>query len=490
MSTEVSGKQGRLSLTTKIFFGFGDVYGGGALVVVGFFYLFFLTVVAGLSPGLAGMVFMIGKAWDAVSDPLMGFLSDRTRSKYGRRRVYFLAGIIPIVVTFFLLWTVPPFESQAGTFIYYVAATIAFNTVITMVMVPYNAIIPELTPDYSERSSLTGFRIAFSNSASLVAAALPPIIFEQFASPEMGYRTMGLIFGLFFALPWLGVFYFTYERKAEPAPAGFTLFSDAFDTMRNFSFRMLVGTYLITFLALDVIMAVMMFYLTYIVGIYGFGQSLVLGLLVLCQVLALLIFVPVSQKYGKRASYLAGAVVAFLMLPVLFFFHQGSPVWLIYLVACVVGAGTSGIVFSPWAMLPDVLDVDEMVTGKQRQGVYSGVMTFMRKISAALAIFIVGWIIDLTGFINPSAAGVIVQQPDSFLLAVRILVAFLPMLLILIGVYFARRYPVTAEHHRGVREVLEKHSAGEAGTFEQKAAALTEQLYSNRFTSLASHRSE
>ncbi len=140
---------GKLPFTTKFFYGAGDIFGGGALILIGFYYLFFLTEVAGLNPVLAGLVLMLGKGWDAISDPLMGYITDQTRSRFGRRRVYFLAGILPIIITFTLLWSTPAFETQFGLFLFFLVMNILFNTTLTMVMVPYNALIPELTPSYN-----------------------------------------------------------------------------------------------------------------------------------------------------------------------------------------------------------------------------------------------------------------------------------------------------------------------------------------------------
>ena len=138
----------KVGMKTLVAYGMGDMYGGGAFMVVGMLFLFFLTEVVGLSPALAGMVFGIGKVWDAVSDPLMGYLSDRTRSRFGRRRVYFLAGIIPIALSFIILWLPLKTESQALLFLYYSFAYVVFATVFTMVMIPYSALAAELSPDY------------------------------------------------------------------------------------------------------------------------------------------------------------------------------------------------------------------------------------------------------------------------------------------------------------------------------------------------------
>ncbi len=145
--------------------------------------------------------------------------------------------------------------------------------------------------------------------------------------------------------------------------------------------------------------------------------------------------------------------------------------------AALIGIGTSGTGFSPWAMLPDVLDVDQMVTGKRRQGVYSGVMTFMRKISSALAIFIVGWVIELSGYIKPLNEGEITVQPDSFILAVRCLVVILPLLLIFFGVLFARRYPLTPERHARVQEEISRQAAAETPGLSVRGEELAQALF-------------
>jgi Na+/melibiose symporter-like transporter len=155
-------------------------------------------------------------------------------------------------------------------------------------------------------------------------------------------------------------------------------------------------------------------------------------------------------------------VLWFCLVPVLFFFHTGTPAWMVFLLAALMGIGISGTNFTPWAMLPDVLDVDLMVTGRQRQGVYSGVMTFLRKISSALAIFIVGWVLELSGYIKPLVEGEIVIQPDSFILAVRCLVVILPLILIFLGVIIARRYPLNPDRYAQVQEEISRQIA--AGT--------------------------
>jgi len=165
-----------ISIKNIILYGLGDIYGGGAFIIIGTLFMIFLTDIVGLTPAKAGLVLVIGKAWDAISDPLMGYISDNTRSKYGRRRIYFILAIIPVTLSFFMLWYPANFESQNYLFLYYVFAYVFFSTIFTMVMVPYSALNADMTRDYKIRTRLSGARMIFSQFSALLAGVLPKII--------------------------------------------------------------------------------------------------------------------------------------------------------------------------------------------------------------------------------------------------------------------------------------------------------------------------
>ncbi|MBU1020112.1 MAG: MFS transporter, partial [Firmicutes bacterium] len=151
----------------------GDLYGGGAFFIIGALFLVFLTDVAGLSPALAGTIILVGKLWDAFTDPTMGYISDNTKSRYGRRRIYFLIGIVPIFISWVLLWSSFGFESTVAKFVYYLIIYLLFNTVFTLIMVPYNSMPAEMTKDYADRSKLITVRMLFSQGGMLLGAVLP-----------------------------------------------------------------------------------------------------------------------------------------------------------------------------------------------------------------------------------------------------------------------------------------------------------------------------
>ena len=192
-------KEARLSFWTKLVFGAGDwsVSSFGTLRQI--FYAIFITDVVGLEPRLASVAALIGIIWDAVNDPLVGVLSDRVKSKWGRRRPFLLWFSIPFGLGFAILWWAPPFENQIALAAFITFAFMLSDTFQTLVVVPLYALTPEVTLDYDERTSLTGFRMFFNLVASLVTAVAAPAIVDSVlasgATQQQGYLIVGLLFG-------------------------------------------------------------------------------------------------------------------------------------------------------------------------------------------------------------------------------------------------------------------------------------------------------
>ncbi|HUW71125.1 MAG TPA: MFS transporter [bacterium] len=447
---------GALGMKTILAYGIGDIYGGGAFMIVGMLFLFYLTEVVGLSPILAGLVFGIGKVWDAVSDPLMGYISDNTRSRLGRRRVYFLVGIVPITISFVVLWIPVGFHSQALLFLYYSAAYVLFATVFTMVMIPYSALAAELSPDYRVRNRLSGSRIFFSGFSSLLAATIPRIIIDATpARPAAGYVTMSVLFGIFFALPWLIVFFGTKEDtvlKTQTVSRNFM--REFLSIFRNKSFRIHIVMYICVYSAMDFLMALFSYYLTYYLrrpGLY----SVAMGTLMVVQLAMIVVYVYIANSKGKRFAYIMGAVLWLVGMLATMTLGPSSPVVALVLVCALMGLGTSAGVFIPYAILPNVIDVDELMTGRQRSGVYSGSMTLTRKlIQGALVMPTIGFFLQVIGFV-PNA----IQTPQ---VLSRFFVFFLggPILLIVAGIIAATRFELSPRNSEMIAAELTRLRAG------------------------------
>ena len=201
----------RLSFWQKFFYGFGDTSNTVSYTVTSLLFLFFLTDVAHLNPALAGVVLLAGKFWDAVTDPLTGYVSDHLHTPLGRRRPFFVGAALPFALTFVLMWVVPQRLSQGGLFVYYAFAYSLHITFFTAYAVPYQALAAELTGDYDERTALNSFRMFFSIVLGLVAAVVPRAIVERFVSAPRGYVAMAWVVAAIIVVPPLVVFVTTRE---------------------------------------------------------------------------------------------------------------------------------------------------------------------------------------------------------------------------------------------------------------------------------------
>ncbi|MDQ7794775.1 MAG: MFS transporter [bacterium] len=251
----------------KLAYGAGDLGMSIAYTVVVLFFLYYLTDVVGLSPALAGIAVMLGRVWDAVSDPLAGHLSDHTRSRWGRRKPYLLLTAVPFGLSFALLWSVPALPGQAMTFAWVAGVFLAHTTLFTLVGVPYSALTAELTPDYDQRTSLSAYRMAFSIGGGLVAAVIPMALVGAFASVAGGFRVMGFTMGVVCALtPLVVVFGCRTPAPAVAPPTRMPLGESTRITLANRPFRAMLAVYLLTWAGIDVVSTVLIYFLTYWMG--------------------------------------------------------------------------------------------------------------------------------------------------------------------------------------------------------------------------------
>ncbi len=223
-----------LSLKTKLLYGSGDFgYSMNNSIIAALFPIFMMDVV-GVTPALAAAALFIGRSWDYINDPLVGYLSDRTRTRWGRRRPWLLFGALPFALTFILLWIKPAFiDSQTGLLIFFAVAYLIYEASATTVYMPYFALTPELTQDYDERTQLTSFRMLFNILGGLTAYTLPMLVIGAMV-PENANRVvlMAVVFGLLAAIPYLIVFFSVSEKKEyfEQAQPGIR---DAFKSVRK-----------------------------------------------------------------------------------------------------------------------------------------------------------------------------------------------------------------------------------------------------------------
>ncbi|NJR48467.1 MAG: MFS transporter [Leptolyngbyaceae cyanobacterium CSU_1_3] len=449
----------KLNFKTKLAYGAGDL-GPAITANILIFYLSpFLTDVAGLAPGLAGQTQLIGKVWDAVNDPMVGVMSDKTRSRWGRRYPWILFGAIPFGIFFFLQWIVPT-SSQWGMFAYYTFISIAFGWLYTVVNLPYTALTPELTQDYDERTSLNSFRFAFSIGGSIVAVILVGIIGSLIPNnPGQKYLTIGLVCALLSILPLYWCVWGTIDRmkamglhRPETEPSlSIPFFQQVKIAFRNRPFLYVVGIYLCSWLSFQLTAAIIPYYVT---GWMRLNDPWAVPSVVLAVQLTAMAVLPIwnalSQRIGKRGVYAAGMIL-WIMAQAGLFFLQPNQLVLMYVLAAMAGFGVSVAYLIPWSMLPDVIELDELNTGQRREGIFYSFITFLQKVCLGIAVAIVLQSLDWTGYIKPTTAIPLPVQPDAVLLAVRMAIGPVPTVALLIGMVLTYFYPITREVHAEIR---------------------------------------
>jgi len=456
----------KLSFSTKLAYGAGDLGPAITANVMAFFLLFFFTSVAGLNAGLAGTILLIGKIWDAVNDPIVGVLSDRTRSRWGRRYPWIIGGAIPFGIFYFLHWLVPrfsadPVANQWGLFWYYLVIGIVFNMAYTAVNLPYTALTPELTQDYNERTSLNSFRFTFSIGGSIFSLILAQLIFAAVSEPNQQYLVLGAACAVLSVLPFFWCVWGTRKHIAVQAvdtTESMPLLEQLRIVFSNRPFLFVIGIYLCSWLAVQQTAAIIPYF---VVNWMGLGSQAFTQVALTVQVTALItlfVWSSVSQRFGKRAVYFMGMSLWIIAQAGLFFIQPGET-GLMYLLAVMAGFGVSTAYLVPWSMIPDVIELDELKTGQRREGIFYAFMVLLQKIGLAGGLFLVGVALEWAGFMETVPGQTAPIQPSSALLAIRLAIGPLPTLVLIAGIVLAYFYPITREVHAEILLQLKERKA-------------------------------
>src|SRR5512139_1362140 len=464
MANSGGGSLPRLPIWRKVAYGAGDSGFSLTSTALALLYLYFLVNVVGLDPAAAGIALGIGRIWDALNDIFIGTLSDRTRSRWGRRRPYLMFGAIPLGIAFILMWLVPPTNEQTLLLIYYTAMYVLFDTLFTLTNVPYIALTPEIAPTYDERTSLHSYRMAFSIGFGLIGAIAPLAIVDAIAGPSpapadirSAYATMAIILGLFSIFP-IYITVFAVRENPEyqqlPAPPLRQSFRIA---SSNKAFLIAIGIYLLTWIPIDLIQFVLVFLLHDYFSLSNDDVNVVFGLLFGTAILALPLWVWVARHWNKNRAYQVGIAFLAVVLVVLSFTPPGYPA-LIAILAILAGVGLSAAHAIPLAMLPDTIEWDELRTANRQEAAYYSVVTLIQKLVGAVTIALTGAILAATGYVEQTTNANAAQPPEA-IAAIRFLSGPLPALFFIAGIVLCAFYPLTRERHARLVKAIEKKRA-------------------------------
>ncbi len=451
---EATEKKNKLSFWQKIIYGTGDLgFSMNNSIITAFFPIFMMDVI-GMTPGLVAIILFVGRSWDYINDPIIGHLSDRTRTRWGRRRPFLLFGAIPFGLSFILLWLSPNF-SQTGLIIYYSLGYVVYEALATTVYMPYFALTPELTEDYDERTQLISFRMLFNILGSLTAYIFPMMVIGSMV-PENSQRVllMGVIAGAIAATPLIGVFLGTREKKEhmlEKRPKFWASLKAAF---KNRPFIFGAGIYLLTWMTIIVVETNLLLYIKYIINREG-QSSLLMASIFVTAIIALPLWNWASKHWNKRLAYIIGIAFWAVVMMVLILVTPQTPLWIILVLCIMAGIGVSAAQVLPWAIIPDAIEWDEWKTFERHEGMFYSLITLMGKMANSLAAPLSLMILELTGYQSGA-----ITQPDSAIMGIRLVIGPIPAVLLTGGIIFAIFYPLSREqHHKIVEELRQRREA-------------------------------
>jgi GPH family glycoside/pentoside/hexuronide:cation symporter/oligogalacturonide transporter len=439
----VAGPQ--MSRAERAIFAAGDCFGGGGAATIAVLYLFYLTDIVGLPPALAGGTIVVSKIWDALNHPLMGLITDRTRSRWGRRRPWIFAGAVLIPAAMAGLWApIGDWQSQTSKLWFVIIAHLFWTTVASIVAVPYGSLSTEVSTDPDERSRVNILRLACATFSAVGCTVVMNALVSAYTDGVLSitglYLSLILGFGLFFAVPLLLVARFTHERAPVSEHPDTLHFATIVSPLKVVSFRWLTALYLCPSLTIDIVTSVVIYYSLYAVP--GVRAVYFAGIFAVVTLVMVPLLLRIVSRVDKNVIYYKAIPLGLVAVVGIAFYPTGVLVWPVYLLAGALAVGLAAAQVMVWVMFPDVVDDGELRQGARNAGSFSGLMVLVRTLASAVAIWVVGIVLQVTNYQHTHPGQVRAQQPQSALWGIRLTMLASVVLLMGVGWFLARRYPL------------------------------------------------
>ena len=434
-----------MSLSLSVGWGLGTLTIGILFNTTGILLLRYLTDYVGLAAGLAGLLIAASKIYDALTDPLMGWISDNTRTRIGRRRPWLLAGTLMCGLALVALFNIPSGWSSGPLVAWVVLVLLFYATAYTVFAVPYMAMPAEMTTDYYERSRLISFRVGFVAASQLVAGYAAPMLIVAFGDGRRGHGLMSVVLAA--ALVICGLTCFWLTRTAQ-ATGGVELVN-AGNTGGKLAPRIGIGETLRAVATNRPFLTLVLSKLALLLAIASFGSTfayfvvhvlhatyVLLGTYTVVSTAAMFASLPIwlqlIKRSDKRRTFLgAAALYALLSLTWLLAGPGEAPIWVLARGAAqgVLGCAT---LLAGQALLPDAIEYDYLTHGERREGLFAGFYTMAEKLASAIGLALTGGFLGAMGYLS-STEGASVQQPETALLGISIAVGALPAVMLVIS---------------------------------------------------------
>ena len=414
--------------------------------IVTLYLMKFSTDVLLISPVVMGLIFGLSRIWDACTDPVAGYFSDRTQTRWGRRRPWILCSIPFVCTTFYMVWSPPESLSGSLLIIWMTVGILGFYTAMTAFTVPHASLGAELSLNYHERSKIFGLRHMIWNLGSILALAAMyqlivganPRFDAWWISMVAGVAVTVLIIWMFFAITERPEFQGRGEEKALIAIG---------DVLKNRHAVILLIVYFIENLGSAAIGILTPYIAEYIVG--RPDKTVIYILLYLIpSVFSVPLWVPLSRKIGKKYMWMISMLITAFGFGGMWFLEHGSDT-LLSVLAFVAGLGTgSGAVVAP-SIQSDIIDYDEYKTGKRKEGTYFAAWNFVYKSAVGITLMLTGFTLSATGFV-PNA-----EQTELVKTGLLTLYALFPLVCYIIGATIFSQFSFNETEYKEVREALD-----------------------------------
>ncbi|WP_105616504.1 MFS transporter [Vallitalea okinawensis] len=443
----------KVSVLEKVGYGLGDFSCNLFWQPILMFLLFFYTDVFGISAASAAILFLVARVWDAINDPIMGAVIDRTHTRWGKFRPYMLFGAIPFGILAILTFTVPDLGGTAKL-IYAYVTYIGLGMIYTIVNTPYSALSSSITQEPVERSNLSVIRMLFAMASTAIVIIGMPILIDIFGqdNPAQGYQYTMIVFAILAVILMLFSFMTTRERYSSPATTEKFKFSEIKTLYKNNRPLLIISLFFFLTMSRGAIgQAAGLYHLQYVLN--RMDLFTVFGMIALSVTFVSVLFVPLlSKKWDKKTLVMVGLVISFIR-PIAYF---STSVPLI-IAGNVLGAIGNGIITGLlWGLVPDIVEYNEYKAGERKEGIIFSMIGFSLKMGTAIGGVLPGIILDLTGYHAN------VAQTPLALFGIKSLMSLIPLIIGVLTYFVIRRYELTGKRYNEILEDLKKRRSVEA----------------------------
>ncbi|MDR3314055.1 MAG: MFS transporter [Oscillospiraceae bacterium] len=464
----------------------------------GIYYMNFLMFAMKLSPILAGVVTSASRVWDGVTDPLMGLIVDRTRTRFGASRPWLLACILPIWLGYFMLWYCFGIEGQGARFLYFLLAYMFFSTASTIGIVPYEALLPRMVRDYKKRENYTSARsflegVSGAFSVYIYELLIPVKTAADYPGLTKNFMWLGFVLGGMFAISPLITF---FGAKETPQPAAARrisikgLLHEYKDLLRSRLYRRclflsLFGMFVAHVQTESSIIFLLMLFGNRHYNVFSISLSLIflsINFEGASNVLSFILNVFLMKKKSKKHAMLVDFPLEIAAAVIFLFITPGTPIWVYFVGLFLTGLGASCLAFIPRTMIPELPDVDELIFGRRREGAAAGLLSLGKKVVQGAAALSFGTVLSIFGLDAETAS------PDkttfASLFAVKFMLCIIPIVGCIILFFATRKYNLDAQRHNMIQAKIKQKRASGMATCAPEEIAVCEDVTGLSFDEL------